>query len=419
MRVPVRFIQLFLSVAVTTAISAFAFASDIDLSGDPGLLDSDASASAAELPDQALFNSSAPVIYRNATSASIVREVLDQAAEVVDAGPGQPFETLQSAIDHFAKAEKVRPSITTPCVIRLGPGRYEGKFTLPDYVSLIGSGPNETVVTGGGFGSIADPSIHTVDLGEESLLANLSVLNTSAEQFGDSAIAVAAMDKLHGAIVNCYIDNWSGDVFGRDAVYISSAPYGVFRIQDTIVSSASDCVSVQCVGGGLSFFALRNEIRGDHHCNSIMYWLCSSSVGRGARTPNRFHLFDNNATVPKTRHSPLLAFLVELHDGNIPSVLYAAGNTQKNSIYKDNALVLCHSGGDTIVVSDNDWKKLGGDPDTQFVRLERREVEQLSANAFGDCLRESASASLNKMLGSIIGRAIQSLPVDLISRIQY
>jgi uncharacterized repeat protein (TIGR01451 family) len=68
------------------------------------------------------------------------------------------FQSIQDALNAAAQDAATLGCVTTTCAtqftIGLDPGRYLGPLTVPSYVSIIGSGAEQTVIDGGGTGDV-------------------------------------------------------------------------------------------------------------------------------------------------------------------------------------------------------------------------------------------------------------------------
>jgi len=86
---------------------------------------------------------------------------------------GRIYGTIQAAINSITNA-----SVTNPYVVKVMPGVYSEVVTLKPFVTLEGSGAENTIITASNDDTVSPCTVGTVVMGNNSVIRNLTVVNT-------------------------------------------------------------------------------------------------------------------------------------------------------------------------------------------------------------------------------------------------
>jgi len=130
-----------------------------------------------------------------------------------------PALDIQAVIDGIVDADSSKPY-----QILLGPGVFDlgnSRVTLKPYVSLRGAGPAVTILTSSASAALPSADAATLDLPENSRVADLGVRNTGAGTFG---IALWSADTSRASVVDNVVAEATGaGGTGHYAAYWSDA----------------------------------------------------------------------------------------------------------------------------------------------------------------------------------------------------
>jgi hypothetical protein len=145
---------------------------------------------------------------------------------------GAPFATIQAAIDYASSLA----SAATPYLIKVAPGTYAERITIPDYLQIEGSGRAITIIT-----SLESPAtVHVQAIRHGTEMRNISIHNGNST---DWPVAVLVETAARVRFVDVSISTANTSTIASTAV---AAPTGSVELESSIVtaSGSTDCVGV-------------------------------------------------------------------------------------------------------------------------------------------------------------------------------
>ncbi len=145
---------------------------------------------------------------------------------------GAPFSTIQAAIDHAS----LFASAATPYLIKVAPGTYTERITVPDHLQIEGSGRNITTIT-----SLESPAtVHVQATRQGTEMRNISIHNGNST---DWPVAVLVETAARVRFVDVAISTANTSTIASTAVAASTG--SVELASSTVTASGSnDCVGV-------------------------------------------------------------------------------------------------------------------------------------------------------------------------------